>query len=107
MNESTTVPPSISGMEITGSQQPSDDCYDFNESMQPLPTATNVLPENATPTTEASTQTSAVTTAVPAAVPAAVPTAGKMMQKYLYKVLFQRRHFNLINKLTTICKQIN
>ena len=89
MNQSTTAPSIVSDMEITGSQQPSLDCYEFNETMEPLPTATNALLENATSTTEASTQTSAVT--------AAVPAAGKVMQKYLDKVLFQKWHFNLMN----------
>ena len=64
MNESTTLPPSVSGMQITGSQQPSDD---FNEPMQPLPITTNILP---TPTTEVSTQTIAD-----------VPATGKVIQK--------------------------
>jgi len=50
MNESTTAQSCVSGMQITGTMQASDD---QNEAMIPLPTTTNVLPAH----TEVSTQT--------------------------------------------------
>lgn len=47
MNETTTAPSCVSGMQMTGSMQESDD---LNEATIPLPIATNVLPEASTQT---------------------------------------------------------
>ena len=92
MNESTTVPPVVSGMQMAGSMQPSDDC---NEPMQPLPTATtNVL---LSPTTEVSMQTTANA--------AAVPATGKVLWKY--DLLSYSRfipHFKVCNKFNFLQK---
>ena len=50
MNESTTAQSCVSGIQMTGTMQASDD---QNEAMIPLPTSANVLPAHA----EVSTQT--------------------------------------------------